>query len=188
MFKGVDVSKHNGVVDWPGVAAAGMAFAIIRCSYGLNSQDEKYAQNAAGAKAAGLRVGAYHYSYALCVEDAIQEAANCRAAIKNAGVLLELPVFFDMEDADGYKVRKGFAFDPAEITAMCKAFIDNVGLDCGVYASYSWLTEYIDWRSIGCAVWNAQWGGQDDIKGYLWQYTDCLEIGGQKFDGNIKYE
>jgi GH25 family lysozyme M1 (1,4-beta-N-acetylmuramidase) len=188
MIKGIDVSYHNGVVDWQAVAAAGIEFAIIRCSYGLQSKDNMFIQNVAGAKATGLKIGAYHYSYALTVADAIQEAANCREVIDNCGGLLELPVFFDMEDADGYKERKGFAFNPAEITAMCKAFICNVGLDCGVYASYSWLTDYIDWRSLGCAVWNAQWSKNDDIKGYMWQYTDSLEIGGRLFDGNIKYD
>jgi GH25 family lysozyme M1 (1,4-beta-N-acetylmuramidase) len=188
MIKGIDVSHHNGVIDWPAVAAAGIEFAIIRCSYGLQLKDEMFSQNIAGAKAAGLKVGAYHYSYALSKEDAIQEAVNCRQVIDSVGQLLELPVFFDMEDADGYKARNGFSFDRAEITAICRAFIENIGLDCGIYASYYWLTDYIDWRSIGCAVWNAQWGSNDDIKGYMWQYTDRLEICGQMFDGNIKYE
>lgn len=187
MIKGIDVSYHNGEVDWKEVAVAGMEFAMIRSSYGMQSKDNMFDQNVAGAKAAGLKVGAYHYSYALTVADAIQEAANCREAIDICGAMLDLPVFFDMEDADGYKERKGFAFDPAEITALCRAFICNVGLDCGVYASYSWLTDYIDWRSLGCAVWNAQWSKYDDIKGYMWQYTDCLEIGGKYFDGNICY-
>lgn len=186
-MRGIDVSYHNGAVDWQAVAADGIEFAIVRSSYGKNSVDELFLQNVTGATAAGLKVGAYHYSYALSVEDTIQEATNCRETIDNAKVLLEMPVFFDMEDADGYKRRNGFDFDPVEITAMCRAFIDNIGLDCGIYASYSWLTDYIDWRSIGCAVWNAQWGASDDIKGYMWQYTDKLEIDGQVFDGNIKY-
>jgi lysozyme len=186
-MRGIDVSENNGVVDWQAVKNAGIEFAIIRSSYGKNSKDEMFSRNVAGAKAVGLKVGAYHYSYALNIYDAIQEARNCREVIDSTGQLLELPVFFDMEDADGYKQRKGFAFDQAEITAMCKAFIDNIGLDCGIYASYSWLTDYIDWRSSGCAVWNAQWSQEDDIKGYMWQYTDKLEIGGKLFDGNIKY-
>lgn len=188
MIKGIDVSRHNGVIDWQSVAAAGIEFAIVRCSYGLQSKDEMFAQNIAGAKAAGLKVGAYHYSYALSEADAIQEAVNCREAIEAAGILLDMPVFFDMEDADGYKKRKGFSFDPAEITAICRTFIDNIGLDCGIYASCYWLNDYIDWRSIGCAVWNAQWGPNDDIKGYMWEYTDRLEICDRLFDGNIKYE
>lgn len=187
MQRGIDVSENNGIVDWQAVAAAGIDFAIIRSSYGLRSKDAMFAQNVAGAKAVGLKIGAYHYSYALSVEDAIQEAANCREAIDSTGHLFELPVWFDMEDADGYKQRKGFAFDRKEITGMCRAFVQNIGLDCGIYASYSWLADYIDWRSIGCAVWNAQWSRNDSIKGYMWQYTDSLYIAGKYFDGNIKY-
>ena len=188
MLRGIDVSENNGAIDWPTVAAAGIQFAMVRCSYGLHSKDSRFAENVAGAKAAGLKVGAYHYSYALNVAEAIHEAMNCREAIDNAGVLLELPVFYDMEDADGYKQRNGFSFDPAKITAICRAFIENLDLNCGIYASCSWLNDYIDWRGLGCAVWNAQWGRCDDIRGYMWQYTDSLVIAGKYFDGNIKYE
>jgi GH25 family lysozyme M1 (1,4-beta-N-acetylmuramidase) len=64
----------------------------------LNSKDDKFAENVAGAHAVGLKVGAYHYYYALNVEDAIQEAANCRETIDNASVALGLPEFYNMED------------------------------------------------------------------------------------------
>ncbi|WP_234407852.1 GH25 family lysozyme [Anaerosinus massiliensis] len=186
-MRGIDVSENNGEVDWKAVADAGIEFAIIRSSYGLNSEDSMFIQNVAGAHAAGLKVGAYHYSYALSVEDAIQEAKNCREIIDRSGALLELPVFFDMEDADGYKDRRNFDKSMTNVTEICRAFIENIGLDCGVYASYSWLSDYIDWRSLGCAVWNAQWSNSDDIKGYMWQYTDSLVIAGKAFDGNIIY-
>lgn len=187
MMRGIDVSENNGVIDWQAVKDAGIEFVIVRSSYGLNSKDESFLENVAGAHALGLKVGAYHYSYALSVEDALQEARNCREAIDNAGVLLELPVFFDMEDADGYKQRHGFSFDPVEVTDMCRIFINNIGLDCGVYASYSWLMNTIAWQSLGCAVWNAQWGASDDLTGYMWQFTDSLNINGKLFDGNILY-
>jgi hypothetical protein len=108
--------------------------------------------------------------------------------IDRAGVLLELPVWFDMEDADGYKRKHNFDFSPDNVTAICRAFLGEIKpLDCGVYASMSWLESIIDWRSLGCAVWNAQWSDRDDIKGYMWQYTDALEIGGRNFDGNMLY-
>jgi lysozyme len=184
-MQGIDVSENNGTVDWQAVKDAGIEFAMVRSSYGLHSQDSKFLENVNGAHAVGLKVGAWHYSYALTVEDAIQEAANCRSTIADAGVALELPVFFDMEDADGYKARNGM---PEDITGICKAFLDNIGLNCGVYASYSWLTSTIDWRSLGCAVWNAQYNIEDDFKGYMWQYTDALEINGKTFDGNVLYE
>lgn len=187
MVKGIDVSENNGLVDWDAVVAAGYKFAIVRSSYGRTGVDEMFQRNVAEATKRGLKCGAYHYSYALNVAQAEEEARHCRQTIEDAGVLLELPVFYDMEDADGYKVRHDFAFDAEEITAMCRAFVENIGLDCGIYASWSWLLDYIDWKAIGCAVWNAEWGAEDDLKGYMWQYTDRAYIGGRYFDANILY-
>jgi GH25 family lysozyme M1 (1,4-beta-N-acetylmuramidase) len=188
MTKGIDVSENNGHIDWQAVAAAGMKFAIVRSSYGRYAADEDFIRNVNGAHDAGLLCGAYHYSYAMDPYQAMQEAQNCKRIIDEAGVLLELPIFFDMEDADGYKRRKGFDFSQENITEICRQFLNEIKpLDCGVYASLSWLEDYIDWRSLGCAVWNAQWSDQDDIKGYMWQYTDNLVIGGKAFDGNMLY-
>lgn len=185
--KGIDVSEHNGWVDWDAVAAAGYKFAIVRCSYGRSGVDEMFQHNVTEATKRGIKCGAYHYSYAINVDQARQEALHCRRVIDRAGVLLEMPVWYDMEDADGYKARNGFSFDVDEITEMCRVFVDTLGLDCGVYASYSWLCNYIDWLSLGCAVWNAEWGNTDDIKGYMWQYTDGEYIGGKYYDANIIY-
>lgn len=191
MMRGIDVSEWNGLINWEAVASAGYEFAIVRCTMGKNNRDENFLANVEGAHAAGLKVGAYHYSYALTPEDAIVEAQSCRAAIEEAGVLLELPVWFDFEDADGYKRKHGFDFHPWNCTEICRAFIDNIGLDCGVYASLSYLENYVDWRSLGCAVWNAQWGATDDIGGMMWQYTDRQHIPGassnELFDANIIY-
>ena len=100
---------------------------------------------------------------------------------------MELPVFYDMEDADCYKRNHGFDDSAENVTAICKAFLDNIGLNTGVYASLDWLENKINWQDLGCAVWNAQWGASDDLKGYMWQYTDSLVIDGRNFDGNILY-
>ena len=188
MVYGVDVSCNNGFVDWQAVADAGMKFAIVRSSYGRNSRDENFLRNVEGAHAVGLKCGAYHYSYALTPEQARREAQNCKNAIDEAGVLLELPVWFDMEDADGYKRKYGFDFSRDNITDICRTFLEEIKpLDCGVYASLSWLENYIDWQGLGCAVWSAQWSSHDDLQGYMWQYTSELNIGGKVFDGNILY-
>lgn len=188
MTYGIDVSENNGRVDWDAVANAGQKFAIVRSSYGMYAKDADFDQNVSGAHDAGLLCGAYHYSYALTPAQAREEARNCKKIIDEAGVLLELPLFFDMEDADHYKLDNDFDFSPENVTEICRAFLDEIKpLDCGVYASLSWLESFIDWRSLGCAVWNAQWSDQDDIKGYMWQYTDRLSIGGRTFDGNVIY-
>ena len=188
-MKGVDVSFHNELVDWQALKDAGIDFAICRTGYGKNGFDDTFQRNVNEARAVGLKCGAYHYSYALTPADAIIEADFCKRIIHEAGVLLELPVFFDMEDDDKYKARYGFNFSKRNVTAICRAFLDTIKpLDCGIYASYSWLQDYIDWRSLGCAVWNAQWGRTDDFKGFMWQFTDKLFIGGKQFDGNILYD
>lgn len=197
MRYGIDVSENNGEIDWDDVKEAGVQFAIVRSSYGKSSRDEMFLENVNGAHSVGLQVGAYHYGYGLTTADAMQEAINCKNAIEEAGVLLELPVWYDMEDADGYKKRHSFDFSRRHITSMCHAFLDVIKpLDCGIYASYSWLESWIDWKSLGCAVWNAEWVGgydpdpdtdKDDLKGYMWQYTDKKDIGGKIFDGNILY-
>ena len=89
---------------------------------------------------------------------AAQEAVFCKDIIANSGVLLELPVFFDIEDADNYKKRHGFIFSRKNVTNICKAFLDNIKpLNAGVYASFSWLEDFIDWQSLDCPIWNAQW-------------------------------
>ena len=190
-MKGIDVSELNGYepLDWLAIKAAGMDFAICRTGFGKGGIDPTFARNVHDAHHAGLICGAYHYSYALTPADAIVEAHFCKRIIHEAGVLLELPVFFDTEDADGYKARHGFRFSRRNITNICAAFLDAIKpLDCGVYASLSWLDNYIDWRSLHCPIWNAQWGKRDDLRGYLWQFTDCLKIGNQFFDGNILYD
>ena len=187
MRKGIDVSDNNGDVNWQAVADAGIDFVMVACSYGKTGRHDRFAENVNGAHAVGLQVGAYHYSYALTPEDALKEVENCKAAIEEAGVSLELPVFFDIEDADHWKKEHGFDFSPENITAICKNFVDNIGLNTGVYASLSWLNDYINWQGLGCAVWNAEWGESDSLQGYMWQYTDQKEIDGKCFDGNILY-
>ena len=158
-MKGIDVSYANDWVDWQAVKNAGVEFAICRTGYGKSGLDETFIRNVNGAHDVGLICGAYHYSYALTPADAIIEADFCKRIIDESGVLLELPVWFDMEDADGWKARHGFSFTRRNVTNICRAFLDTIKpLDCGVY------------------------------QGYMWQYTDARYIGGKKFDGNVLYD
>lgn len=186
LSKGIDVSENNLYIDWNRLQHEGVKFAYVRSSYGKTGKDSMFLANVNAAHEHGMLVGAYHYSYALTPADAVKEAKNCRKVIDDAGVLLELPVFFDMEDADGYKHRHGFTFTRDNITRICKAFGDNIGLNWGVYASLSWLEDYIDWKSLGCPVWNAQWGPHDDFGGFVWQYTDSFL--GENLDGDYMYD
>lgn len=188
-MKGIDVSVHNGFVDWHAVKNAGIDFAICRTGYGKSGIDETFQRNVDAAHEAGLICGAYHYSYALTPSDAIVEAQFCKRIIHEAGCLLELPVFFDLEDGDGYKERHGFVYSKRNVTNICRAFLDAVKpLNAGIYTGLYWLRDWVDWQSLGCPIWNAQWNKTDDFKGYMWQFTDKLIINGKSFDGNILYD
>lgn len=187
-MKGIDVSENNSSIDWQAVKDAGIEFVMVRSSYGKSGQDSKFVEYVNAAHAVGLKVGAYHYGYGLTPDDAVLEAQNCANVINSSGLLLELPVFYDMEDADGYKDSHNCDMSEENLTAICKAFLDNIGLNAGIYASLTWLQGSIDWQSLNCSVWNAQYYIEDDFKGYMWQYTDALNINGQNFDGDILYE
>lgn len=191
MIRGIDVSENNGVIPqevWNALKESGFDFAYIRCSYGRTGVDDMFIDNVKMAHNAGMLVGAYHYGYALTPEEAVEEAEHCKQIINDAGVILELPVFYDMEDADDYKAEHDFCFSVDNVTSICKNFIDNLyPLESGVYASYSWLDSLIDWRSLECAVWNAQWGNQDDFKGYVWQNSATFSFNGYTFDTDIMY-
>jgi GH25 family lysozyme M1 (1,4-beta-N-acetylmuramidase) len=192
--KGIDVSYHNGAVDWQAVIDAGCEFVIIRLGYGIRHLDRKFADNVNGALAAGLKVGVYYYSYALNVEDAKAEAQFVQEVLQENGMKPELGIWYDMEDADGYKDRNGMP-DNQTITDMCSTFICSLNeagySQVGVYASYSWLTGIIDTSRLAEHVlyWNAQWGKSNDFTAAkMWQFTDSMDIDGQTFDGNEYYE
>nr|DAK55203.1 MAG TPA: PlyB like endolysin [Caudoviricetes sp.] len=191
MQKGIDVSENNGVVDWQAVKDAGIEFAIIRIGYGKFNLDSRFVENVNGALDAGLKVGVYHYSYALSEDMAGVEARFVADTIFDCGLenSLEMGVWFDMEDADGYKERHGVT-DRQELTNMCSVFINRMreeGFDyVGLYANYDWLTNVLYMDQLDVAVWIAQYNFTCDYdEADIWQCTDSLEIDGKYFDGNV---
>lgn len=94
-MKGIDVSKHQGTVNWSHVKADGVKFAIIRAGYGkqASQKDAQFENNYAGCKSNGVPVGVYWYSYATTPDEARKEAAVCLSVIK--GKTFEYPVYFD---------------------------------------------------------------------------------------------
>mgnify|MGYP000526694133 CR=1 FL=1 len=147
-----------------------------------------------------LKVGAYHYDYSFGRRTSRRTThGNVRLSSLTRGSCWNCRWFFDLEDADQWKERNGYDFTGETATAQCQAWIDNIGLETGVYASYGWLEDRvsdrwgngggtpIDWRALNCSVWNAEWGDVDDIKAFVWQDTDKLPIGGQLVDGDYMY-
>ena len=137
-LKGIDVSEHQGHIDWAKVAKDGVQFAIIRAGYGreLKQKDKQFERNYAGAKATGIKVGAYWYSYADSVKRAEDEAKTCLKVLE--GKTFELPVFFDQE----YE-KSILALSTKTRTDIALKFLETVkeaGRKVGLYSSTNFIT------------------------------------------------
>ena len=124
---GVDVSEHQGQIDWEQVAQAGVAFAIIRVGFrgygsGKLVADELAAANIEAAQAAGLKVGAYFYSQAISEEEAVEEARFAMEILE--GYTLDMPLVYDWEYVSE-DARTG-TVDAETVTACTAAFCDTV--------------------------------------------------------------
>lgn len=195
MLHGIDVSENNGRINWQEVADNGVKFAIIRLGYGNGHLDGEFYRNVNNALLHGLKIGVYFYSYALNTRAAEKEAEYVINTLIDCGLTPEkiaMNVWYDMEDADGYKQRHGMP-NTAELTAMCSRFISALnaaGYSCGIYASLDWLENKIQTQRLANYVpyWVAQWGGHCDWpNAKMWQYTDKLVIGSHEYDGNYYF-
>lgn len=196
MEYGLDLSKHNGKVDFNRIKNAGNNFVIIRAGYGntVKQKDPKFEEYYAQAKAAGLRVGAYWYSYALSSNEGITEAKACLEAIK--GKTFDYPVYIDMEDADGYKNKHGMPSNDV-LCDICNKFCEYVssnGYHVGIYASESWFNNQLRGVSPSYDKWIALWGNNNGQLNSdksslckLHQFTSRYVLDGKNYDRNVSY-
>ena len=201
--KGVDVSSYNGSLNWQGIAASGVDFAIIRAGTSLSGADPLFSTNYSAAKAAGLDVGVYYYIEAKSVAEALKYADSLKKIL--AGKKFEYPIYFDFEkDALGTELGKEL------LTQMCVAFIEDLqanGYFAALYTNNNWLENFFDkdlvtrrydiWyaryltdsQEIASPVWKLEKFGA--TMG-IWQYTDEGSINGVTssipFDLNLCYK
>ncbi|MBE6823184.1 MAG: hypothetical protein E7518_08850 [Ruminococcaceae bacterium] len=131
-MKGIDVSRHNGTVNWGMVDASGIDFVLVRAGYGndISQKDQKFDENVKGALAHKLFVGAYWFSYAISVEDAKKEAEVCKKVLSAYRGKLTFPVAFDYEYASmEYAKKKGIPPTNQLIDAIARAFLDSMKQD-----------------------------------------------------------
>jgi len=91
--QGVDVSQHQGPIDWRALAGSGVRFVYIKATQGSNHVDPRFRANWDGAARAGLYRGAYHY-FTLCKPGAVQAALFIRTVPRVSGAL---PPVVDLE-------------------------------------------------------------------------------------------
>ena len=190
-MRGIDVSAHQGNINWDAVKASGIEFAIIRISYGQNSVDSKAIRNIEECIRVGMPFGVYVYSYALNVNNAMNEAnlvIKTLAPYKNK---IKFPVIIDMEDADGYKTRNGMPSNETLIDICEKECLmfEEAGYYAAIYASKSWFdTKLNSSRLERFDKWMAWWSmsasSKFDHNAYgLWQYTSAGKVDG--ITGNV---
>lgn len=156
-MKGIDVSSHQGLIDWAKVKAAGIEFAIVRAGYGQykTQVDSKAHQNIFGALGAGLHVGAYWFSYATTPEEAKSEADLCADTIEKYKGKLDFPVYFDYEyDSEIYSKQKGVIPTQSLRESLAKAFCEEIearGWRAGVYTNLDYLRTR--WRKEALNAW-----------------------------------
>ena len=188
--KGLDVSHHQGKIDWEKVSKSDVDFVIIRCGYGnnLTSQDDKYfAQNVAGCEKYNIPYGIYIYSYALSKSDAKSEANHVLRLIKSTGAKPTYPIYIDYEDSS----QNGLT--PKQLGNFATAFFNKTiaaGYKAGVYANLNWWTNKLtDSRFNQWTKWVAQYNSACSYtKPYqIWQSTSTGKVPGVNGNADLNF-
>ena len=179
---GIDVSKHQGKINWEKVNNSGVDYAIIRCGYGqdqYNQDDEYWDINAKACEQYGIPYGTYLYSYADTVEKAASEAKHVLRLVE--GYDLSYPIYYDLEESSvRSKLNKSQIADIAE--TFC-SIIEEAGYEAAIYSSKDWFENYLtDSRFNQWDRWVAQYNTQCTYRGEytMWQcsskgYVDGID-------------
>jgi GH25 family lysozyme M1 (1,4-beta-N-acetylmuramidase) len=195
---GIDVSRHNGDIDWAAVAADGIDFAIIRIGYrgyseGVLQEDDKFVQNIEGAIGAGIPVGVYFYTQAVTVNEAREEAAYVVEKLRPYEITY--PVVFDIEiteaGSDGDVPRQN-AVSGTVLTDAANAFCEHIrdaGYTPMIYANLRMAYLKLDMRRLaGWDFWISEWRDEEHDPSFyydyqMWQYASDGKVAG--IDGNV---
>lgn len=190
---GIDVSKHQGDINWSMVKSDKVEFAMIRCAYrgyteGNINEDINFFRNVKGAYSNNISVGLYFYSSAINETEAIEEANYVLSLINKYKLqnYITYPIAIDIEDFEG---TRNYSLNRQERTNVVKAFcgtIKRAGYNPMVYSYTYFLTEKLYMNQLTeFDTWIADYYGntwyKDSYK--IWQYTDKGVISG--INGNV---
>ena len=197
---GIDVSVHNGNVDWSKVSKE-VDFAFIRVGYrgygsGKLNLDQKARYNMSQAQKYGVPFGVYMYSQAITPREARQEARFLLKHIK--GYKVELPIVYDFEYANSGTKAVGRLYEAKlgekQCTRMAKSFcrvVKHAGYKPALYASSYIFKDLIKPKKLprGTMVWVADYGKKVSYKGDydIWQYSCTGKINGIDKDVDLNY-
>lgn len=189
---GIDVSQHNGKIDWNKVKPH-IEFAMIRAGFGSKTVDTRFKENAGACTALNIPFGVYWFSYALNEAMARQEAKKCLTAIKP--YKLSCPIAFDFEyDSMAYAKKKGVVITQSKMCLIACAFLDEIinnGYDAMLYTNADY------WFNMGFKnlkdkypIWCASWGkDKPAVYCQMWQDSSTGKIEGidGPVDTNVSY-
>lgn len=185
---GIDVSKWQGDVDWEKVADSGVEFVMIRLGVqdgfgGENTLDSYFLQNYKGAKAAGLEVGLYYYSYATTLTEAAEQAKFVLQTISDNKLVLDLPVVYDWESWTRLSTLGMSLNDLNDCARIFLELMNEAGLRGYIYSSKYYLKNGI-W-DLDFPVWLAHYTGETDHDGpyEMWQCSQTGRVPG--IQGNV---
>lgn len=178
-FKVIDVSTHQGIIDW-GEVRKHIDGAIIRCGYGrdiVSQDDKRYVQNVEACIKYNIPFGVYLYSYAKTVDDAKSEAAHVLRLLEPYKNKLSYPVYYDLEEP-------GTEAGAVERALVFGEIIEAAGYWCGIYASKSWWVNHLDGLDR-FTKWVAQYNSECTYSGKydIWQYSSKGSVPG--IEGNV---
>ena len=178
--RGIDISRHNGDIDFPAVADAGIEFVFIKASEGANHRDSLFRRNNREARLAGLKTGAYHFFR--FDRDGVEQAVNLLEAVGD--MPLDLGLVIDVEEAGNPK-----GVPPETINERLLAmveYLNMVGKGVMIYTNVDGYYEYIADTLTGCPLWicgfrknpiNTEW--------VFWQYNHHGKVNGIKGDVDL---
>ena len=197
---GIDVSDHQGAIDWKTVADFGVKYAFVRAGYrgytsGSIQPDDNFQSNIKGAIDAGLDVGVYFYTQAITAEEAKEEAEYVINQIKDYKITG--PIVFDSELVEAEEGGRANNLSRADRTAVARAFFDTViaaGYKPMLYANTNWLLFRLDLDELAdVPIWYAYYGDEPALpyKFAIWQYSSTGNLPGVESDEtdlNIMFE
>ena len=189
-LQGIDVSDHQGEIDWDAVADAGYTFVFVRVGFrgygqeGTLNEDTMAIEYLQDAEKAGLQVGAYFFSQAVSEEEAAEEARFSADVIKRSGVKLDLPLVYDPELAGG-SVGRANDLTREQVSANAAAFRDAAesAMHCkvAIYTNLFWENTYFDVETLNdFEIWYADYEETPQTNCHFswWQYTESGTVPG----------
>ncbi len=184
---GIDVSEHQGRIDWEKVREH-IDFAIIRLGFGQNSLDSQARRNISECNRLGIPYGVYWFSYAYNVERAKNEARNALKRLEELGGKLNYPFWFDWEyDSRNYAAKLGYTISGQLLRDMATAFchiIEEAGHYAGIYANHDYVYNHYGQEIFErFDLWYCRLTAICDRDVNLWQFAFDYRIDG--INGNV---